>query len=107
MIIRLARQDVSIGFDTHAVQRGGASLDAEVVRGGIELAILCGRLPNEFLPALGCFARGDVEDGLKFTFIESGSNRQAVPRIDQRVEPDGGHAEVGEEIQRVWNLVNV
>ncbi len=59
------------------------------------------------MSALVRFARGDVEDGLQFAFLESRPNGETLTRINERVQSDGGNAEVCKKIQRVWYGVHV
>ncbi len=100
MIIRLAGNHVAVGFGAHAVERGGAAFDSEVAGGGVELAVLGRRVPDEFLSARGGLLRCHVEDGLQLVFVQSRADGQTLSRIDEGIQPDGRDARVREKIQR-------
>ena len=64
LIIGLAGKHIAVGFDAHAVERGGAAFDSEVAGGGVELVVLSRRVPDEFLSACGGLLCCHIEDGL-------------------------------------------
>ena len=107
VIIRLARQHVAIGFDAHAVERGRAAFHAQVIGSGIELAVLCGRVPDQLLTVLGGLALGHIQNGLQLVLSQARSHRQAVSRVDQGIQTHGRDTQIGQKIQCAGDGVQV
>ena len=78
MVVGLAWQNIPIGLDAHAIQRGRASFDAQIGLGWVELAILGRCVPDEPLPAFGCLLEGHIENGLQLALCEAGANAEAL-----------------------------
>ncbi len=86
LIIRLARDHVTIRLNAHIIEGSRASLNAELKLHRIEITILRGRVPYQALIVPGCNLPGELQKWRKLLLRQSCPNIQSPPGIDQCIQ---------------------
>ncbi len=79
LVIGLAGDDVPIRLNAHIIERRTATLHAQIEQYRVEVAILCGRVPDQALLVLSGHPAGDLQKGRQAGLGEAIAHRQATP----------------------------
>ncbi len=107
VIICLAGDHVPVGFGTHIVEGSRAAFDTQVQPFGVEVAVLGGCVPDQLLFVGLCFLLRQQKEGRQNGFIQAAADVLALAGVDEGVQADGGHTQLGQKIKGLGEGIDI